>query len=51
MSQEDLADCNYLNELKGKKIKVVFEIHSAQGLPKQLCSKTFAHYEFYKTKE
>jgi hypothetical protein len=42
----DLIEYENLNELVGKKIKLIFEIKEAEGLPKKLQQKTFCSYEF-----
>ena len=45
----DLIEYENLNELVGKKLKLIFEIKEAEGLPKKLQSRTFCNYEFFHT--
>lgn len=40
-----------LGELVGKKLRINFEIKEGEDLPKKLCAKTYAQYEFYYMKD
>lgn len=47
---DDFIDYETMIELKGKLLKLNFEIKDADGLPAKMCSKTFCQYKFVKNK-
>ena len=47
----DFIEYETMSELKGKQLRLNFEIKDADGLPQKLCSKTYCKYKFIETKE